>query len=681
MTEQYAKEHDLLKLCDNYEGSKVHYCPDHIYRINPTLYSRIEKSNGFRALKHHCVFRSSSKKHCCNHNKFYPITKEEFFLALADVKASIISRKLNVGFRKGPAKHERIIWDTYHVWFNKSINECIGEAPKDQTILDSIVNSGDIGKVFEEREKQILRRSEDAWKCPFASLMTHSALTEKWFDFFMKNNDYFGVPDKIVDIGQAEEIKTRIQGSRSRMNPQKGLSVYFIRLKLYANQNLSRIVDTEIIQNISKIISSISKKFEKSQELYCLYDEIILVTSKPESDLRTYIEENLQGIKKFTTNYYIEGNYAEATLLRKDLLVGYNKLFQDYQYTFYPELKNRIDPNWEELGDRHFEAYQAKLCELCNMAEASKTFWKFNANDDEQKIHECLCENCFSIRERQKKAIQEEQDITHGIGYKIEKWGDTIPGSKLCFIMIDLNLTILNELIKEVLINEFPLKNPTDKYNDENIGFSILYEFLKTYEEFLAFLKSKIHQIEKYNAEQAGVSNEFQILDNFICLRLDDISEMKDVLSIFVETYTKFFPQLKGFKDGKNKSTFPITLSATISNIKFPFFESWRYLNQQKYNLMNILVVRSFELKMDYREYQYLNRLDFSQKRISSFLHKLVDIDNRAKSELLINMEIYNYRIVQGDIFEGITKNYYKISQLINYFKLIRNEKWKVSVS
>ena len=88
-------------------------------------------------------------------------------------------------------------------------------------------------------------------------------------------------------------------------------------------------------------------------------------------------------------------------------------------------------------------------------------------------------------------------------------------------------------------------------------------------------------------------------------------------------------------------------LSVTISNIKFPFFEAWRYLNRQKKNLINILVVRKFELTMDYREYQHLNSLDFNGKRISSFLHKLVEIDKRTESELLIQTEIFNQRNIQ----------------------------------
>ncbi len=458
------------------------------------------------------------------------------------------------------------------------------------------------------------------------------------------------------------------------------MPICFIRLKLLANQSLSRIADTEIISKIPEIVSSVTAHFKNSQELYTLYDEIIFVIADPQQDVKKYIEENLQQIEPFTTNYYFEGNFSKARLINKELLVGYDKIFKEFQYTFYPKLKDKIAPTFGELGEDNEEAYHAKLCELCNMAEAVKTFRKFN--DEEEKIHECLCEKCFKIRDRQKKineAIQQGKEFPHSVGYKIAKWEKERPDSKVCFIKLDLNLSLLSEILKAVLIQEFPLKIPTDKYNDENIGFSIIYEFLNHYREFLASFKNDVFQLEKFNRDfvdgKTNVSNEFEILDNFICLRFDEISEIRDVLKFFINTYLKFFPQFTGLHDSRNRDQFLITFSATVSHIKFPFFEAWRYLNKEKQNFLNILAVRKFKLVMDYREYQHLSRLDFKGKRISNFLHKLADIEAKADSNLLINTEIYNSRYAVVEIFQGITKNHFDVKQLINFYKLTRDYK------
>ena len=668
MTEYFSKSHDLLKLCDNYQDAKIHYCPDCLESKNKDLFNGIKQINGFRALKHHCVFRFAYKKHCCTSRDFYPISTEDFLLSIADVKASVISRKLNVAFRRGKGEHKRIIWNTYHLWVNKKISECAGEPPADDTLLVEIDRSKSLNEVFENRKEQIKKRSEDAWKCPFSSLMTHSLLTEKWFEFLNKNSDYFNVPEPIGSVNEALKISSNIQGSNSRRYPQEGLPIYFVRLKLFANQGLSRIADTEIIKKINAIIEGIPDYFSNSQELYSLYDEITFVIPDPKKDVRFYIEETLRGMDQFTTNYYFEGAFSKAKLLSKDLLLGYEKLFKEFEYTFYPVLKDNIAPGLQEVGDNNIEAYHAKLCELCNMAEATRTFWK--SNDEKQKIHECLCNNCFSIR------VKQEEDCaqpTHGIGYKIKIWEAEKTESKLCFIKIDVDLNLLNRLVKDILFDEFPLKKPTDNYNDENIGFSIIHEFLTKYKEFLLAFKDRLRRLEKFNIDtKTGVSNEFQVLDNFICLRFDDVSEMKDILRIFTETYIECFPQFSGLDDSKNKNNFPIALSATISNIKFPFFEAWRYLNRQKINLINVLVVRSFEFRANYREYQKLSNLDFKGTRISAFLHKLVEIDRRTQSNLLIHTEIFNQRNIQWEIFNGVKNNDYDIKQLMNFYKLVK---------
>ena len=353
-----------------------------------------------------------------------------------------------------------------------------------------------------------------------------------------------------------------------------------------------------------------------------------------------------------------------------------NDLFKEFKHTYYPALDSIINPDYTKLTGGNDEAFHAKLCELCNMAEAEKTFWKFN--QDEEGIHECLCENCYSIRVKQEainKAVEMGEEIQHGIGYKIAKWEKTIPQSKLCFIKMELDLSVLSAVIKNVLLNEFPLPQFKDRYNDEHIGFSILYEFLEQYEEFLRTFTDDIRSVGKYDQsridERSGVSDEFQVLDNLICLRFDDISELKGVLELFSKSYQRTFPEFWTRDHNKNKDLHPITFSATISNIKFPFFEAWRYLNNPKTKWMNILVTRSFELAINPDKYEELTKINIRQSEISRFLHKLSAIHERTKSDLLINTEIFNNQRDQDRIFQGIMRRAYSIHDLLCFYKLV----------
>jgi hypothetical protein len=674
MAQCYPKEHDILKICGKFKGERIHYCPHTIGTVDSNLLFKLKGHECYRSLGHHCIFRSYSKNHICNPADFFPITREEFFLALADVKASVISRKLNVGYRKS----RKTIWDVYHPWKDKNIADCCGTEPNDQTLVYELAESGDLGAVFKKRGDKITQRSEDAWRCPFASLMTHSELTEKWFRFFMKNHEYFRVREKIETIADARNISSDIQGSHSGKKPKAGLPITFVRLKLFANQSLSRIADTEIIQAISQIVKIIPEYFNGGQELYTLEDEVIFVMPEPEGDIRVFIEDTLKRVEGFTTNYYFEGNHSRPAtrLLSKDLLHGYDDLFSGFQHTYYTQLDTIIDPQYSELSEGNEEAFHAKLCELCNMAQAEKTFWKFN--NEEEGIHECLCENCFSIRVRQKDindAIESGREIRHGIGYKIAKWEQSIPHSKLCFVKIDLDMKLLNTIIKDILWSEFPLPKFRDRYNDEHIGFSILYEFLVQYGTFLRTFSEGIRSLAQFDPrridERSGVSNEFHILENLICLRFDDVSEVKEVLGRFAELYKQTFPQF-GSDNNKNNGFYPITFSSTISNIKFPFFEAWRYLNNPKTKWMNVLVTRNFEMSINPAEYEALTQINIRQNEVSRFLHKLSAIHERTKSDLLVNTEIFNNQRSQDNIFKGITHNAYSIHELLCFYKLMR---------
>ncbi len=60
----YAREHDLLKLCDDFPNSmdeagkpiRIHYCPEELARIDQGLYEQLKNSPLWPSLRHHCNF-------------------------------------------------------------------------------------------------------------------------------------------------------------------------------------------------------------------------------------------------------------------------------------------------------------------------------------------------------------------------------------------------------------------------------------------------------------------------------------------------------------------------------------------------------------------------------------------------------------------------------------------------
>lgn len=190
-----AKLHDILKLTGD---SKKHYCPEWCDDFE-SLPSDLKK-----LLKHHCVstyWKTSMHKSGCSP---FPIDKEMLCIHLADVKAAVISRKLRRG--KYPS------FKTFRIW--KDIkkepdvrNREKAELAQHDEVLKEISKSTDLAKLYARFEADFLERSEDAGQYPFASLQTHNELTAAWFDFFLKNADYFDIPDEIKDAKTLNKIR------------------------------------------------------------------------------------------------------------------------------------------------------------------------------------------------------------------------------------------------------------------------------------------------------------------------------------------------------------------------------------------------------------------------------------------------------------------------------------------
>jgi hypothetical protein len=160
-----------------------------------------------------------------------------------------------------------------------------------------------------------------------------------------------------------------------------------------------------------------------------------------------------------------------------------------------------------------------------------------------------------------------------------------------------------------------------------------------------------------------------------ICLRLDDLAEMERVMEAFSDAYKGSYFEFWRRDDHKNKGVHPITFTATVSNIKFPFFEAWRYLNSQKTKWMSVLAIRSFEMSVNPSEYVELSKINFRQAKIGRFLHKLSEVQGRTHSDLLLNTEIFNNRYQQNEIFQGVMRGTYTIHNLLCFFKMVRSSK------
>lgn len=619
-----AKLHDILKLTGD---SKIHYCPEYcdgLSSINLDLK---------KALKHHCVSRywSSSHKSSC---KPFPLDKEMLCIHLADVKAATISRKLRT------SKY-RPCYKTFRIWKDNKKEIDILKQEKNElaqypSVIEEIKGSTNLEELYRKFEQDFLIRSEDAAHCPFASLHTHNELTALWYIFFLENCGYLDIPYEMEEPKEYRKV----------VNSFAKKKVAVVRLKLTTHGKLSRLRDTKLIQDIPKILQEIGSKIN-GVVIYNLAEEILLVTVPDKAE---DIKQTVEDVLRLRTNYYFESTIVETILSNKEFLHIYNGLFGPYKRNLYPQLDDEIFPKEDNEA-----SHRAIICDMCQMAPASIVYPRErypNAAVTEQ-VEEFLCEGCLTVRDEADKAKrlatwEEEEDVS------------------VAFFKITLNMGELVNLLKEMFKKEFNLEGVID----EDLGFSIIKEFLHDYEKFLKSFKEEVLSHKDYNEE----TNHESILPNLFCIKIKKDSEIKPLLHEYVKLFKHqdFFPKFVIFTE-KEKSILPMRLSITTSSVKYPFMEHWQILNNPK-EAINVYAIPHTKLEISLGKYICLRDSGIEDKRVSSALHKLAELEERTINPFLVKVTMFDMKNDLGGLARYlITTRELSIKETLAYYKIMRD--------
>lgn len=619
-----AKLHDILKLTGD---NKKHFCPewcDEIVSIDSDLK---------KALKHHCVSRYWSSAHKSGCNPF-PLDKEMLCIHLADVKAATISRKLRTS-----KYHSH---KTFRIWKDSIKEKEILEQDKNELaqysrVIEEVIKSTDFAELYKKFEIDFLIRSEDAGHCPFASLHTHNELTALWYTFFLENCSYLDIPEKMEVPKEYRKVAYSFAKKKVAM----------VRLKLTTHGKLSRLRDTKLIQDIPKILQEIGSKIN-GVVIYNLAEEILLVTVPDEAnDIKRKVEDVL-GLK---TNYYFESTIAETVLSNKGFLHIYNGLFGPYQRNLYPQLDAEISPKEDNEA-----SHRAIICDMCQMAPASKVYPReiYSNAIGIEPVEEFLCEGCLKVREeadRAKKLAtwEEEEDVS------------------VAFFKITLNMGELVNLLKEMFKKEFNLEGVFD----EDLGFSIIKEFLHDYNKFLKSFKELVLSHKDYNEE----TNHESILPNLFCIKIKKDSEIRPLLHEYVKLFKHqdYFPKFITFTE-KEKAVLPIRLSITTSNVKHPFMEHWQILNNPK-EAINVYAIPHTKLEVNLEKYICLQDMRLEDKKVSTALHRLAEIEGRTKNSFLVMVSMLEMRTDLKELARHlITTRGLTIKEALSYHKIMKYE-------
>lgn len=620
--ELLAKLHDILKLTGD---SKKHYCPDWCDGIN-ALDNEFKKT-----LKHHCVsfYRKGHHPNCSR----FPMDRDMLCIHFADVKAATISRKLRTTKYRS---HK-----TFRIWKDvRKTKDVLDIEKRDLSqydeILKEIKDTPVLSKLYQRVENDFIVRSEDAGRCPFASLQTHNELTAVWFTFLLNYAEYFEIPDVITDVNSFRKVYYKF--------PKK--EIYVVRINLRVNTKLSRLRDAKLIKDIPDILKQLNDKL-KGSLIYSLPDEILIVAIPEEVSC---IEQTVKEVLGNKTNYYFESKAVKTVMSNKEFLHKYNEIFGIYQDNLYPVLPDEINITADNEA-----SHRAIICDMCQMAPATVVYPQevYPDNSEIEPVVEYLCKGCLDVRKEADRATN------------LARW-EQEENVSVAFFKITLDMRELIRLLKDMFTDVFKL----EKVFDEDLGFSIIKEFLHDYIRFLSVFRDKVLSYEDYGE----ASNHEVILDNLFCIKIHKDNEIK----LLAREYTvilssnDFFSEMVSFAK-KTKRTLPIKLSVATSNVKYPFMEHWQTLANPK-NDINIYAIPHTKLEICFEKYECLGEAGIEDKKVSSALHKLADVEERTSNSFLVTVAMLEMRNdLKGLARYLITTKELSINETLAYYKIMKD--------
>lgn len=618
-----AKLHDLLKLSGD---SQKHFCPEWAddFEHVPTDLKKF--------LKHHCVSWYWTKQHKPGCSPF-AIDAEMLCTHLADVKAATISRKLRTSKYRS--------YRTFRVWRDTKKSPEILEKEKHElaaypAILMEIGKHATLDDLYARFQTEWLARSEDAGHCPFASLNTHNLLTATWFEFFLNNRQYFQIPDTVSDAKELRNAKYAF--SRTR--------IAIVRMKLRVNTKLGRLRDAKLIKDVPDILCEIASALS-GKAVYILPEEVLMVTLP--GDAAT-IGRTVQDTLKDRTNYYLETSVVETMVSNRAFLHNYNPIFGDFQRHHYPRLDKEITVKADNEA-----SHRAIICDMCQMAPATTVYPRQVYGDPQEiePVEEFLCDGCLRVRQDADRAKT------------LAKWEDE-EGVSVAFFKITIEMPELVSTLKAMFAEVFGFKT----IDEEDLGFSILDEFIGDYARLLDTFKRAVFQHEAYGQPD----NYETILDNLFCVKVRRNGDIKPLVDEYVDllTSTAFFSQMVDFA-ARTKRTLPVRLSTTVSSVKYPFMEHWQTLNDPRHDI-NVFAAPGTRLGTSVTKYLCLRGAGIEDKRVSSALHKLAKIEERTDNRFIVTAAMLEMKNdLKGLAKYLITTNELSIDETLAYYKIMRS--------
>ncbi|MBZ4651056.1 hypothetical protein [Thermosipho sp. (in: thermotogales)] len=483
------------------------------------------------------------------------------------------------------------------------------------------------------------------------SLYTHVELVGKIYRVLEKNTKLITEPDGSIAIEyNGKKVKTIKEAEGDNFiyyKDKQGKEHYGNKGKWQARlvkcwikfpHSFVRLQDINLLRKREELVNYIASHC-KDEVIFATSDFIILFLPpnqelkeilKPLLDWGFYIEaeEILADLGILNSILDRKTLQARQTNDQARLSVLTNRDTKVYKRYLTPELPEEIQP---------------PICDICQQRQGIERI--------KENVREWICDKCQEIR-----------NLGEPFREYTTVWGEE--GVKVCWFKFSLDQNKLEDWLHKAF------EEYVDSYNfskasvlkEEFRPLALQVDFNKDYKEMLKeFWKefSRVDDIKKPIAEydELGVFKYSPELT-------------KMVIEKFLNLFEQYFPDC--ITDEKS----PISLSLSIANIKYPIRDHWRYFEENNKNFINVRHHRVFDERYTKDELKIIIEKAVNVKTSSSFLHKLVQLEENLRSEIHIAVEIFNNRKKYPEIYEMLSKGI-KPSKFLNLYRLLRGGEYE----
>ncbi|MGQ9847348.1 MAG: hypothetical protein ACUVQP_07595 [Bacteroidales bacterium] len=649
MSEEFIAElHDIGKLVDK-DKLKNYQLRGHTFEDFDFDAHGIKQpsSPSWWGQYHHKIEHADDINNWKNINATYK--SDVFLLILADHLASSISRALPQLRSAGESEGVLKLWN-YKFYENEKNKGKYWAAFATYDDLKAMFEAFDKFSSPQEvlnayQEHLILTPEDKSIPRNITSLYTHIELVGKIFRVLKKHSRIKTNNNKTyLELGgnQVRSISEAEGGNRTsgNQNVDKGQwQARFIKCHIKFPHSFVRLQDINLLVKQAELIKSFVTNYQDYVMFYMLdFISLFLPTGIELKDM----------FKEFLNNsFYIDcvETIADLGILRSNLDIKTLKARKENNQQTLTVLNNRQTKVYKKIlmPDSLSKEIQPHICDICQLQPAVERI--------KENIREWICDKCYEIR------AGGESFNYH------EEWQD----QKILWLKFNLNHDKLENWLQKAFSRYIDsidsIKNLKYKQTlkDEFRSLACHSDFVKDY---IKMVKDFWQRCEREQLKIMKPISDYEEIG--VCQYSGEL--IKKIIKEFTEVHNDYFPDCEG------DAYSPVSLSLSISHIKYPVREHLRYFADPK-GFLNIRSHNIFEDTYTKEEIKWLmEKLSGPERESTHFLYKLIGLYDKLNSDINITVEILNNKDRHPAIYSLYSQFETSPKKILNFYRIIEEK-------